>query len=81
MMRNMLTQSHLRLAMLSKPSVRRLPQGGSPVKSAVYIAQSALQAAVTVTVTPAQTDICNGIAHKLQPLDPEDVVGDKHVKF
>ena len=51
------------------------------IRRQMYVGQSAPQGAASVPARLPNEYFCNGVKHLMMPFNPEDIVGDKNVKF
>ena len=64
----------------SAPS-RKTDRDEDDLRREVFIDQSALQGAATMGDAPVREYFYSGQKHRMLPLDPEAIVGDKEIKF
>ena len=63
-----------------KPS-RKTDRDEDALRRQMYVDQSASQEAASVIPRLPNEYFYNGVVHQMMPLNPEDIVGDKNVKF
>ena len=63
-----------------KPS-RKTDRDEDALRRQMYVDQSAPQGAASVMPRLPNEYFYNGVVHRMMPLNPEDIVGDKNVKF